>query len=117
MPAAESPVGSPTGKGSADRRRPLRADIHTLFDLGLLAVNPATLTIVRSDGLPGTHYEQFQWTPLTSPDNPRCRPSQVLLVNSGRGSRTSRRPIRRPASSGARRDQMRLQTTPGIYNL
>lgn len=27
----------------------LRADIHTLFDLGLLAVNPETLTVVISD--------------------------------------------------------------------
>jgi HNH endonuclease len=58
----------------------LRADIHTLFDLGLLAVNPATLTIVLSDWLPGTHYKQFQDTPLTSPDSPELRPSQSLLT-------------------------------------
>jgi hypothetical protein len=58
----------------------LRADIHTLFDLGLLAVNPATLTIALSDWLPGTHYRQFQGTPLTRPDNPVLGPSQALLV-------------------------------------
>jgi hypothetical protein len=58
----------------------LRADIHTLFDLGLLAVNPATLTIVLSDLLPGDHYKEFQGTLLTSPDNPGLRPSQALLA-------------------------------------
>ena len=58
----------------------LRADIHTLFDLGLLAVNPATLTIVLSDWLPGTHYEQFQDASLTSPNNPGLHPSRALLA-------------------------------------
>jgi hypothetical protein len=58
----------------------LRADIHTLFDLGLLAVNPETLTIVLSDRLPGNHYQHYQGTPLTRPVNPRLRPSQVLLA-------------------------------------
>jgi putative restriction endonuclease len=58
----------------------LRADIHTLFDLGLLAVNPATLAIVLSDWLPGGHYKEFQGTLLTSPDNPGLRPSQALLA-------------------------------------
>jgi HNH endonuclease len=58
----------------------LRADIHTLFDLGLLAVNPATLTVVLSEWLPGTHYKQFLGAPLTSPDNPGLRPSHALLA-------------------------------------
>lgn len=58
----------------------LRADIHTLLDLGLLAVNPATLTIVLSDCLPGAHYKQFQGAPLNTPDNPGLRPSQAPLA-------------------------------------
>jgi hypothetical protein len=58
----------------------LRADIHTLFDLGLLAVNPATLTVAISDWLPGTHYKQFQGTPLASPGNPELCPSHALLA-------------------------------------
>jgi hypothetical protein len=58
----------------------LRADIHTLFDLGLLAVNPATLTVVISDRLPGAHYQSLKDKPLTLPGNPELRPSHALLA-------------------------------------
>lgn len=34
----------------------LRADLHTLFDFGLLSVDPATLTILVSPELGGSDY-------------------------------------------------------------
>jgi hypothetical protein len=37
----------------------LRADLHTLFDLGLLAIDPATMRIVLSERLRGTHYGEL----------------------------------------------------------
>lgn len=42
----------------------LRADVHTLFDLGLLAVDPDTLTILVAQGLDGTEYETLRGQPL-----------------------------------------------------
>ncbi|OWW18369.1 hypothetical protein AYR66_01235 [Noviherbaspirillum denitrificans] len=38
----------------------LRADLHTLFDLGLLAVDPQTLTILVASQLNGTEYETLR---------------------------------------------------------
>jgi hypothetical protein len=38
----------------------LRADLHTLFDLGLLAIVPETLTILVSTQLNGTEYEALR---------------------------------------------------------
>lgn len=57
---------------------PLRGDIHTLFDLGLLAIDPVTRQIVVSKLLaqPSTRYMQFKmgirarWQP-TPPHQPR----------------------------------------------
>ncbi|AQX85141.1 HNH endonuclease [Elizabethkingia bruuniana] len=37
----------------------LRADIHTLFDLNLLGINPENLRIIIVDKLKGTEYEQY----------------------------------------------------------
>lgn len=42
----------------------LRADLHTLFDLGLLAVAPQTLTILVATQLNGTEYEALRGQPL-----------------------------------------------------
>jgi hypothetical protein len=58
----------------------LRADIHTLFDLGLLAINPATLTVVISDQLPGDHYKSLKGRPLNLPADPELRPSHARLA-------------------------------------
>lgn len=58
----------------------LRADIHTLFDLGLLAVSPATRTVVLSDRLSGDHYKSLQGRPLSIPANPEHHPSHDLLT-------------------------------------
>ena len=58
----------------------LRADIHGLFDLGLLAVHPATRTVVISDRLSGDHYKSLQGRPLNLPTNPVLHPSAALLT-------------------------------------
>lgn len=58
----------------------LRADIHGLFDLGLLAVNPETRAVVISDLLPGDHYKPLHDRPLNLPANPALHPDQALLV-------------------------------------
>jgi putative restriction endonuclease len=58
----------------------LRADIHALFDLGLLAVNPANRTIVISDQLSGDHYKSLQGKPLNLPADPVLHPDHGLLT-------------------------------------
>jgi hypothetical protein len=42
----------------------LRSDLHTLFDLGLLAINPATMTISLHRALLGMGYGSFEGAPL-----------------------------------------------------
>jgi hypothetical protein len=46
----------------------LRADLHTLFDLGLVAVDPETLTIIVATRLDGSEYEMLRGEPLRVPD-------------------------------------------------
>jgi putative restriction endonuclease len=57
----------------------LRADIHTLFDLGLLAPDPATRAIVISKLLAGTQYEALSSSRLADPAEAWQRPSQEAL--------------------------------------
>jgi putative restriction endonuclease len=46
---------------------PLRADIHTLFDLQLLAVDPVTMTVELSPQLAGSEYTSLAGQPLRLP--------------------------------------------------
>jgi putative restriction endonuclease len=57
----------------------LRADIHTLFDLGLLAPDPVTRAIVVSKLLAGTQYEALSNSRLADPAETRQRPNQEAL--------------------------------------
>ena len=57
----------------------LRADIHTLLDLGLLAPDPATRTIVVSKLLTGTKYGALPGSPLAEPAEAWQRPNQEAL--------------------------------------
>ena len=45
----------------------LRADIHTLFDLGLIAIESETMVVRGSPKLEGTEYEKLDGCPLRSP--------------------------------------------------
>ncbi|NRF88429.1 HNH endonuclease [Burkholderia gladioli] len=56
----------------------LRADLHTLFDLGLLAVVPQTLTILVATQLNGTEYEALRGQPLRV-DHGSVSPSREAL--------------------------------------
>ena len=57
----------------------LRADIHTLFDLGLLAPDPVTRTIVVSKLRAGTQYQALSTFQLADPAGTWQRPNQESL--------------------------------------
>jgi len=57
----------------------LRADIHTLLDLGLLALNPQTRKVAVSRLLAGTQYESLSGVRLAEPVLESQRPSQDAL--------------------------------------
>lgn len=57
----------------------LRADIHTLWDLGLIAINPESMKIWVSSNLVGSEYEKFNNTTPLIPKNPEIRPSIEAL--------------------------------------
>jgi len=52
------------GSNHPDNGMLLRADVHTLFDLGLLAVEPDSYTILVAPTLAGSEYESLQGQPL-----------------------------------------------------
>jgi hypothetical protein len=57
----------------------LRADIHTLFDLGKVAVDTKTMTIVIADDLLNTSYRILSGRPLRYPRDENQRPSTEAL--------------------------------------
>lgn len=57
----------------------LRADIHTLFDLGLISVDPALLQVRVSSLLAGTEYEALDGYVLSLPARKSARPSGAAL--------------------------------------
>lgn len=58
----------------------LRADMHDLFDLGLLCVDPSSMRLRLSAELAGTEYERYESTPLWLPDDEIARPSEEALA-------------------------------------
>ena len=57
----------------------LRTDLHTLFDCGLLAIEPKTRTIVISDGLKRSSYVNLAGRQLRRPKDPASAPSRRNL--------------------------------------
>ena len=57
----------------------LRADVHTLFDLGLIAVAPESMTVVIAASLGGTSYGELAGARVREPANPAMRPSWDVL--------------------------------------
>ena len=57
----------------------LRTDLHTLFDLRMVAVDVDTMTLLVSPELSGTNYEEYRGKPITVPDNRKSRPSRKAL--------------------------------------
>ena len=57
----------------------LRADLHTLFDLGLIAFDSVTGAVIVSDQLEGTDYGSLSGAKLAVPAEPALRPSPEAL--------------------------------------
>jgi len=57
----------------------LRADMHDLFDLGLVAVDTDSMRLQLSKELAGTRYEQYQDAPLWIPRDAVARPNLEAL--------------------------------------
>lgn len=57
----------------------LRSDLHTLFDLGKLAVDTRTMTAVMADDLLESSYKLLAGRPLRFPKSPELRPSTEAL--------------------------------------
>jgi putative restriction endonuclease len=57
----------------------LRADLHTLFDLRLLTVDPDTLRVVLAPSVRHTTYSQLHDQPLSLPKHPSEYPSRSAL--------------------------------------
>jgi hypothetical protein len=57
----------------------LRADIHTLFDLGLLSIDPETMTVLIAPELKSSEYAQYDGKTLTLPQNQNNWPSKKAL--------------------------------------
>lgn len=57
----------------------LRADLHTLFDLGLLSITPSSYAIVVADELRNTEYFELHGARLRLPDDIQCWPDDGAL--------------------------------------
>lgn len=57
----------------------LRADLHTLFDLYLIAIEPQTLRIRLAPQLRPSHYDQYEGMPLNVPLSPSFKASVEAL--------------------------------------
>jgi hypothetical protein len=58
----------------------LRADLHSLFDLGLISIDPRRMTVVLATELAGTTYGQLSGSSLSVPADPNQRPSIEALA-------------------------------------
>ncbi len=58
----------------------LRADLHSLFDLGLVSIDPKTMTVVIAADLVGTTYGEFAGMDLSLLSDPEQRPSTDALA-------------------------------------
>lgn len=57
----------------------LRADLHTLFDLNLIAIDPRTLSVRLSQRLMGTSYTPLHMTPIALPVAQEDSPDRQAL--------------------------------------
>jgi putative restriction endonuclease len=57
----------------------LRADMHDLFDLGLIAIDTGSMTLLLSKELAGTEYETYAGKSLWLPGEADARPSTEAL--------------------------------------
>ena len=57
----------------------LRADMHDLFDLGMIAVDTAAMTLRLASDLEGTKYEQYEGRKLWVPREADVKPNVEAL--------------------------------------
>lgn len=57
----------------------LRADIYQLFDLGLVAINPESLTCAIADRLSQTCYAELAGKQVRFPENPALHPNAAAI--------------------------------------
>ena len=57
----------------------LRTDLHSLFDRGLLAINPSSRTVLVASSLDGTEYSEYQGQRIIEPQSSADRPSGAGL--------------------------------------
>lgn len=57
----------------------MRADIHTLFDLGLIAIHDKDYSLLVSPEIEATEYGQYQGALLGLPSDPRANPNPAAL--------------------------------------
>ncbi len=57
----------------------LRSDLHTLFDLGLIAIDTEKMTVLLSSELTGTQYEKYSGVNLRLPEQAAFQPSVKAL--------------------------------------
>jgi len=57
----------------------LRADIHTLWDLGLIGIDPKTMRVVTSEILKGSEYENYNGQSIQLPTLDSEKPSALAL--------------------------------------
>lgn len=57
----------------------LRADLHTLFDLGLLAIHPVDMSVILSPKLMNTSYQPLHGRRVKLPKEPEDRPNAGAL--------------------------------------
>jgi hypothetical protein len=73
-----SPYRGPETNG-VDNGLLLRADIHNLFDLGLIRIDPQTFKISLAEEIKATKYGQLEGKKLRSTAKPNQRPSSTAL--------------------------------------
>ncbi|MEH2217545.1 MAG: HNH endonuclease [Nostoc sp.] len=57
----------------------LRADLHTLFDLNLIAIDPEEMTVLIAPSLRGKYCEEFAGKKIYIPENSMYAPSKKAL--------------------------------------
>jgi putative restriction endonuclease len=65
----------------------LRADLHSLFDLGLLSIDPSTRAVVLSEQLVNTHYGELAGKVIDRPADPSSTPNFEALEQHMKWSR------------------------------
>lgn len=58
----------------------LRADLHTLFDCGLIAIDEVTMALIVAPQLRSSEYGNLHGRILRTPSNPAHRPSKNALI-------------------------------------